>query len=75
MLSRVLSDDLQHPETIDVEVVKPIGVIISADGKDSVINGSTFDLSVTVSNKGNHSATIEVYIQEDSLGMHRWCKS
>ncbi len=75
MLSRVLSTDLQHPEAIDVPVDKPVAVIISAHGKDSVVSGSTFDLSVTVCNKGTHSATIEVYIQEDSLGMQRWCKS
>ncbi len=75
MLSRVLSDDLQHLETIDAQVVKPLAVIISASGKDSVVSGSTFELSVTVCNKGTHSATIEVYIQEDSLGVNRWCKS
>jgi len=75
MLSRVLSDDLQHLETIEAQIVKPLAVIISASGKDSVVSGSTFELSVTVCNKGTHSATIEVYIQEDSLGVNRWCKS
>ena len=74
-LEPVLSADLQHPEAIDVQVVKPIAVIINAHGKDSVVSGSTFELSVTVCNKGTHSATIEVYIQEDFLGMQRWCKS
>lgn len=55
--------------------IKPLAVIISASGQDSVVPGSTFNLSLMVTNKGNQSAVIEVYIQEESQGLRQWCKS
>ncbi len=55
--------------------IKPLAVIISAAGKDMVVPGSTFNLSLMVTNKGHQSAVIEVYIQEESKGLRQWCKS
>ncbi|WP_051036652.1 hypothetical protein [Calothrix sp. PCC 6303] len=55
--------------------IKPLAVIISASGQDNVTPGSTFHLSMMVTNKGNQSAVIEVYIQEESKGLRQWCKS
>lgn len=55
--------------------VKPLAVILSSSGKDAVGAGSTFTLSVTVGNKGNEGAVIEVYIEEISRGIRQWCVS
>ena len=64
----------QYSETIDL-ATKPLAVIINASGKETVIPGTPFYLSVTVCNKGKKGAVIEVYIQEESPGVRSWCKS
>ncbi|AKG24415.1 hypothetical protein IJ00_03380 [Calothrix sp. 336/3] len=55
-------------------VPKPLAVILSASGREGVPAGTNFTLSVAVSNKGQKSAVIEVYIEEVSSGVRQWCK-
>jgi hypothetical protein len=56
-----------------VQYPSPVAVIISAALKDTLLPGAQFTLSVTVSNKGKHSALFEVYIEENSPGIRQWC--
>ena len=70
----ITTSQQQYSEALD-SVTKPLAVIINASGKETVIAGTSFYLSVTVCNKGSKSAVIEVYIQEESPGVRSWCKS
>jgi hypothetical protein len=54
---------------------KPLAVIPNPSGDYAVIAGSTFELCVTVSNKGNQSALIDIYIDEVSQMLRQWCDS
>ncbi|MGD1873315.1 MAG: hypothetical protein ACFB02_09715 [Mastigocoleus sp.] len=70
----ITTSQQQYSEVLD-SVNKPLAIIINASGKETVAVGTSFYLSVTVCNKGNQSAVIEVYIQEESPGVRSWCKS
>ncbi|WP_404786854.1 hypothetical protein [Altericista sp. CCNU0014] len=50
----------------------PLAVIFNTAGKDSLIPGAVFTLSVTVSNKGAHSAVIDIWIDPISEAVRSW---
>ena len=54
---------------------KPLAVIPNPSGTHTVMAGSSFELCVTVSNKGNQSALIDIYIDEVSQLLRQWCDS
>ena len=53
----------------------PLAAIISSSGSDTLVPGSVFNLSVTISNKGNQSAVITVSIDALSPALQQWCES
>jgi hypothetical protein len=54
---------------------KPLAVILNSSGKEIVVPGSVFSFSVTISNKGNQSAIIDVSIDDRSTLLQQWCLS
>lgn len=50
----------------------PLAIILSPSGEVIVSPGSTFELCVTVSNQGNESALIDIYIDEVSEIPLQW---
>lgn len=52
---------------------KPLTTSINPSGDVNVPVGSTFKLKVTVANNGNHSALINIYIDEVSGILREWC--
>jgi hypothetical protein len=68
--------DLQSAEqnisAIPVTAGSPLAVIFSTAGQESLMPGSVFTLSVTVSNKGEQSAAIEVRIDAISDEIRQW---
>ncbi|NJN20536.1 MAG: hypothetical protein HC812_04190 [Leptolyngbya sp. RL_3_1] len=53
--------------------IKPLAVILSSAGRDLIVAGQTFELGITVSNQGNQSAIIHVYINDMSPALRPWC--
>ncbi|MGI0487850.1 hypothetical protein ACN4EK_20610, partial [Pantanalinema rosaneae CENA516] len=70
--SVVIDDDRDPTESV---TVKPLAVIISPSGDHSATAGSSFEVSVTVFNRGNHSALIDVFIDETAQTLRQWCLS
>jgi hypothetical protein len=68
--------DLQSAEqsisVIPFTAGSPLAVIFSTAGQESLMPGSVFTLSVTVSNKGEQSAVIEVRIDAISDEIRQW---
>jgi hypothetical protein len=56
-----------------VEPGKPLAVILNSAGNDTVTPGSVFELGVTIRNKGNQSAVIDVFIDDLSPTLRQWC--
>ena len=54
---------------------QPIGIILSSSGEDHVLPGENLVISVTVNNKGNQSAIIDVYLDELPPAIHSWCST
>ncbi|MFP4410707.1 COG1470 family protein [Coleofasciculus sp.] len=54
---------------------KPLSMIVNPSGDAPITPGSTFELCVTITNEGNQSALIEIYIDETSQFLHQWCIS
>jgi hypothetical protein len=54
---------------------KPLSTIINPSGEIVVSPGTTFDLCVTITNQGNQSAIIDVYLDEVSGPLRQWCLS
>ena len=52
---------------------QPIGIILSSSGEDHVLPGESLIIGVTVNNKGNQSAIIDVYLDELPPAIHSWC--
>jgi hypothetical protein len=52
---------------------KPLAVILNSAGNDAVTPGSVFELGVTIRNKGNQSAVIDVFIDDLSPTLRQWC--
>ncbi|NEZ57632.1 COG1470 family protein [Adonisia turfae] len=59
---------LQQESTTD-----PIGVVISSSGQDQVLPGNCFDINVTISNQGDKSAVIDIFLDELPVAIHPWC--
>ncbi|MBW4475245.1 MAG: hypothetical protein KME45_33445 [Stenomitos rutilans HA7619-LM2] len=53
----------------------PLAAIISSSGRDTLVSGDRFNLSVTISNKGHQSAIITVLIDALSPSLQQWCES
>ncbi|NJM65795.1 MAG: hypothetical protein HC851_09115 [Acaryochloris sp. RU_4_1] len=66
--------DLPNDENsvIPLTAISPLAVIFSTAGQENLIPGSVFTLSVTVSNKGDQSAVIEVRIDAISEEIQQW---
>ncbi|MEM9264319.1 MAG: hypothetical protein AAGA46_02225 [Cyanobacteria bacterium P01_F01_bin.13] len=62
----------EPPEIIPSQ---PIGIILSSSGEDHVLPGESLVISVTVNNKGNQSAIIDVYLDELPAAIHSWCST
>jgi hypothetical protein len=71
---QLYDSDLQTDETaaLPIAAVSPLGVIFNTAGKDILIPGSVFTLSVTVSNKGSQSAVIDIWIDPISEEIRQW---
>lgn len=54
---------------------KPLSMIVNPSGDAPITPGLTFELCVTVTNEGNQSALIDIYIDETSQFLHQWCIS
>ncbi|MBT9314533.1 COG1470 family protein [Leptothoe spongobia] len=53
----------------------PIGVIISSSGQDQVLPGDSLEIRVTVTNKGDKSAVIDIFLDELPVAIHPWCET
>lgn len=53
----------------------PLAVILSSAGSGIVIPGSQVELSVTVINKGNQSAIVDIFIDDIPPNLYQWCHS
>ncbi len=54
----------------------PLTVIRNPSGSYTVKAGSSFELRVTITNQGNHSAIIDIYIDDEaSQQVRQWCAS
>ena len=54
---------------------QPISVILSSQGEDRITPGETLEVSVTVSNKGNQSAVIDVFLDDLPETLYSWCSN
>jgi len=69
-------EGIKVPETIVQALTpgKPLSAILNPSGEHSVKSGESFDLRVTITNKGYQSALIEVKIDELTQ-IRDWCES
>lgn len=54
--------------------VQSLAVIYSPSEDYAIAAGETFELRITVSNQGNHSAIIKVYLDDTSQPLWQWCR-
>ncbi|MEM8809011.1 MAG: hypothetical protein AAGF01_23575, partial [Cyanobacteria bacterium P01_G01_bin.38] len=59
----------------EISISQPIGIILSSSGEDQALPGETLEISVTVNNKGNQSAVIDVFLDELPGAVHTWCQT
>ena len=52
---------------------KPLAIIINPSGDFPITAGESGELRVTVSNQGNQSALIDIFIDETSEFVRQWC--
>ncbi|MDX2097705.1 MAG: hypothetical protein SFW36_08000 [Leptolyngbyaceae cyanobacterium bins.59] len=65
-----------HKETDpELSLGRTIAVILSPSGDHSAPAGSSFEVSVTVFNRGNRNALFDVYIDDTAQVVRRWCAS
>ncbi|MEM6253150.1 MAG: hypothetical protein AAF821_09530 [Cyanobacteria bacterium P01_D01_bin.156] len=62
-------------ESLENITSQPIGIILSSSGEDHVLPGEPLEISVTVNNKGNQSAIIDVYLDELPAVLQGWCST
>ncbi|EKU98698.1 hypothetical protein Lepto7375DRAFT_8010 [Leptolyngbya sp. PCC 7375] len=62
-------------EPSEIALSQPIGIILSSSGEDSVLPGERLEIGVTINNKGNQSAIIDVYLDELPTAIHDWCST
>lgn len=67
----------QLPDTLQQALApgSPLAVIPNPSGTHAVVAGTSFELRVTVSNKGYQSALIDIYIDEVSQILLKWCEN
>lgn len=51
----------------------PIGIMLSSSGQEQVVPGESLELSITVSNKGDQSAVIALFLDELPVAIQGWC--
>ncbi len=59
---------------VPITEIKSLAVICNPSGDYAIAAGQTFELRVTVSNQGNHSAIINICLDETSQPLWQWCK-
>ncbi len=57
----------------DSRLSQPIGVMLSSAGEYRVLPGEQLEVSVTVNNKGNQSAIIDIFLDDLPVSIHTWC--
>ncbi|MBE9129668.1 MULTISPECIES: transcriptional regulator [unclassified Coleofasciculus] len=67
----------QMPEMLQQALApgKPLSTIVNPSGEFAVTPGATFELCVTITNEGNQSALIDIFIDETSEPLRQWCIS
>lgn len=81
MTGNQLSSDTPRDRTFSDNLLqslspgKPLAVILNSSGKDVVTSGSTFELGVTVTNRGTQSAVVHIFIDDLSPLLRQWCQS
>jgi hypothetical protein len=68
----------QSAETLDAMSsrsvsLRPLSIILNPSGTVSTSTGESFELCVTVTNQGDHSAVISVALDKDSSSIYPWC--
>ena len=53
--------------------LRPLSIILNPSGTVSTSTGESFELCVTVTNQGDHSAVISVALDKDSSSIYPWC--
>ncbi|MEL7476554.1 MAG: hypothetical protein AAGJ55_10045, partial [Cyanobacteria bacterium J06555_12] len=66
-LSDSLSENLQSSTKTD-----PLAILLSSTGADRIAIGEDFSLGVTITNRGDRSAAIDVWIEEVSPPLQQW---
>jgi len=54
---------------------KALSVIINPSAEITAVPGSTVEICVTVSNQGDRSAVIDIYMDEVSGAVYQWCEA
>lgn len=54
---------------------KPLAVILNSSGRDVITPGSFFELGITVSNQGDQSAVVNVFLEDLPPAMRPWASS
>ena len=53
--------------------LRPLSIILNPSGTVSTSTGESFELCVTVTNQGDHSAVISVALDKDASSIYPWC--
>ncbi|EDX83458.1 hypothetical protein S7335_638 [Synechococcus sp. PCC 7335] len=53
----------------------PIGVMISSSGQEQVFPGDSLELSITVKNKGDKGAVIDIFLDELPVAIQPWSEA
>ncbi|BBD70124.1 hypothetical protein NIES4072_64890 [Nostoc commune NIES-4072] len=62
------------PDTItQISPGQPLALIVNPSGAQTVVAGSKFELCVTVINKGNQSALIDLSLDDSTYTVRQWC--
>jgi hypothetical protein len=69
----VTATDLTATDPANSSLTQPIGVILSSSGEYRVLPGEMLEVSVTVNNKGNQSAIIDIFLDDLPVSIHTWC--
>ncbi|MGD1852661.1 MAG: hypothetical protein ACFB2W_00280 [Leptolyngbyaceae cyanobacterium] len=56
-------------------VADPIGVIVLPSSQNQVLPRDSLEINVTVNNKGDKSAVIDVFLDELPVAIHPWCNT
>lgn len=73
--AELLNRDSSSIVTINSAPEQPITVILNSSGEDVLTPGAALDLSATITNKGNQSAIIDIFIDDLPPALYAWCES